>query len=147
VSGAGRSREVVLLGQGRFPAARDPRLASWIGELLGALAPAHDSFAVRLVGDRAMRAFNRDYRGVDKTTDVLSFSGAGGADARHLGDVVISVPQAVRQAAEAGHSVARELRQLVLHGMLHCLGYDHERDDGEMRRLERRLRRRWLGAP
>jgi probable rRNA maturation factor len=145
VSGSGRSREVLLLGLGRFPAARDRRLASWVEALVAEMAPNHDSFAVRLVGDRTMRAFNRDFRGVDKTTDVLSFPGQGGADGRHLGDVVISAPQAVRQAGAAGHSVARELRILVLHGLLHCLGYDHESDGGEMERLERRLRRRWLG--
>lgn len=136
--------EIVLLGQGRFPAARDRRLAGWIGEVAGELAPEHDSFAVRLVGDRSMRAFNRDFRGADKTTDVLSFPGEAGPDGRHLGDVVISVPQAVRQAREHGHAPSREIRRLVLHGLLHCLGYDHERDGGEMEQLERRLRRRWL---
>jgi probable rRNA maturation factor len=56
------------------------------------------------------------------------------------------VPQATRQAEVAGHSLARELRILLLHGVLHCLGHDHETDDGEMDRLERRLRRRWLDA-
>ncbi|MCM2269846.1 MAG: rRNA maturation RNase YbeY [Thermoanaerobaculia bacterium] len=138
--------EIVLLGQGRFPAVRDRRLAGWIEEVARELAPEHDSFAVRLVGDRSMRAFNRDFRGADKTTDVLSFPGEAGPDGRHLGDVVISVPQAVRQARENGQAPSREIRRLVLHGLLHCLGYDHERDGGEMERLERRLRRRWLRA-
>ena len=57
---------------------------------------------------------------------------------------MISVPTARRQARAAGHSAERELRLLLLHGVLHCLGYDHETDEGEMERLERRLRRRWL---
>lgn len=137
--------EVLLIGQARFPALRDRGLGEWIAKLVGELAPGHDSFAVRLVGDRTMRAFNRDFRGADETTDVLSFPGESGPDGAHLGDVVISVPQAARQARGRGHRLAGEVRLLVLHGLLHCLGHDHERDDGEMERLERRLRRRWLG--
>jgi probable rRNA maturation factor len=138
--------EVVLLGQGRFPALRDRGLRDWIARLAGEVAGGHDSFAVRLVGDRTMRAYNRDFRGQDKTTDVLSFPGDRGPDGAHLGDVVVSVPQAARQARERGHRLSREVRLLVLHGLLHCLGHDHERDRGEMDRLERRLRRRWLAA-
>lgn len=144
MSGEDGSPEIVLLGQGRFPAARDGRLAGWLGEVARELAPRADSFGVRLVGDRAMRAFNRDYRGVDRTTDVLAFPGGSGAEGRHLGDIVVSVPRAAAQARERGHALGRELRLLILHGLLHCLGYDHERDGGEMERLERRLRRRWL---
>ena len=120
------------------------------------------SCGVRFAGDRAMRRLNREFRGIDSTTDVLSFPGdAGGPDAGgpdgggpdaggpdtggHLGDIVISVPAARRQAAAAGHDPARELRILLLHGVLHCLGHDHEVDGGDMERLERRLRRRWIG--
>ena len=143
---ASGAREIVVAGLGRFPAVSDRRLSAWLDELVAELAPGHSSFAVRFVGDRAMRALNRDFRGKDATTDVLSFPGGPTPDGNHLGDVVISVPQAERQAAEAGHSTARELRTLLLHGVLHCLGHDHERDGGEMERLERRMRRRWLGA-
>jgi probable rRNA maturation factor len=74
--------------------------------------------------------------------------GAGGrpsaAGAFHLGDILISVPAARRQAAARGWSVQHELEVLLLHGLLHCLGYDHETDGGEMERLERRLRRQWV---
>lgn len=62
----------------------------------------------------------------------------------HLGDIAIAVPTAERQARAAGHGLERELRTLMLHGLLHCLGYDHEADDGTMERLETRLRRQWL---
>lgn len=62
----------------------------------------------------------------------------------HLGDIAVAVPTARRQAAERGHGAGTEIRLLVLHGLLHCLGYDHERDGGEMESLERRLRRRYL---
>jgi probable rRNA maturation factor len=115
-----------------------------LGELLAGLAPGAASFTVRFVGDRTMRALNRDYRDIDRSTDVLSFPGAETPEGRHLGDVVVSVPCARRQAAENGHALAVELRVLLLHGLLHCLGHDHERDRGEMERLERRLRRRWI---
>jgi probable rRNA maturation factor len=139
-----RRAEVEISGLGRFPAARAARLAPWLERLVAGLAPDHDSFAARFVGDRTMRAWNRDYRGQDRTTDVLSFPGERTPDGRHLGDVAISVPQAARQAAAAGRPLARELRVLLLHGVLHCLGHDHETDDGEMAALERRLRRRYL---
>jgi probable rRNA maturation factor len=138
--------EISIAGLGRFPGAADRDLESWLARLVAALAPGWDSFAVRFVGDRAMRDLNRRFRGLDGPTDVLSFEGASGPDGRHLGDVVISVPYARRQAVAGGRSLAVELRVLALHGLLHCLGYDHEADDGEMARLERRLRRRFLGA-
>jgi probable rRNA maturation factor len=94
---------------------------------------------VALVPDARVRALNRQYRKKDKATDVLSFP----ADERgHLGDVVIAAGVARRQARDAGHSFPTELRVLALHGLLHLLGYDHERDDGRMARAERRLRRR-----
>lgn len=101
---------------------------------------------VAFVSDRAMRELNRRWRGKTGTTDVLSFPAeqdeferAAGAT---LGDVVISVEQAERQAAEHGLDFDGETAQLILHGLLHLCGYDHERDAGEMNALERRLRRR-----
>lgn len=145
-SAAPRAAEIALVGLGRFPGARDPALGAWLAEVVAQVAPGYDSFAVRFVGDPAMRALNLDFRALDKTTDVLSFPGEHGPDGRHLGDVVISVPTAKRQAESAGHPLATELRTLLLHGVLHCLGHDHESDDGEMERLERRLRRRFVNA-
>jgi probable rRNA maturation factor len=135
---------VELAGRSRFAVARGPDLPRWLQGVVRELAPEAASFAVRFVGDREMRRLNRVFRGKDATTDVLSFPGDASPEGRHLGDVVISVPQAVRQAAELGHRPERELRLLLLHGVLHCLGHDHESDDGEMGRLERRLRRRFL---
>jgi len=137
--------EIAIQNPNRYPEAAAYRVRPWLGELLGALAPEAASLGVRFAGDRALRRANRAFRGKDRATDVLSFPGARGPEGWHLGDVLISVPTARRQAAAAGHPVARELKVLLLHGLLHCLGHDHETDGGTMDRLERRLRKRLLG--
>jgi probable rRNA maturation factor len=99
--------------------------------------------ALVLTGDAPVRRLNARYRKKDKPTDVLSFPGPGG-DAG-LGDIVISVETAEKNARTLGRTLPQELDVLALHGFLHVLGYDHETDDGTMDRLERRLRRRLLG--
>lgn len=121
------------------------RLAEWLGPLVAAIAPAASTLTVRLTDDVEMRELNRRYRGRERTTDVLSFAGEETPEGAHLGDVVISLPVAARQAREAGHELAMELRELALHGVLHCLGHDHETDGGEMAALESELRERWIG--
>lgn len=97
---------------------------------------------VLLTGDREIRRWNRDYRGKNRATDVLSFPAAEveGGPAATAGDLAISVETADRQASEQGHILAEELKVLMLHGLLHLAGYDHETDDGTMARRERRLR-------
>ena len=101
---------------------------------------------VAFVSDRLMRELNVRWRGKRGTTDVLSFPAAQDEFERlgglTLGDVVISVEQARRQAAEHDLSFETEVEQLILHGLLHLCGYDHETDAGEMNRLELHLRRR-----
>ena len=101
---------------------------------------------VAFVSDRVMRELNRRWRGKSRTTDVLSFPSAQTdfeeAGEPMMGDVVISVEQAARQARENGLTLDQEIAQLILHGVLHLCGYDHETDEGEMNRLELRLRRR-----
>jgi probable rRNA maturation factor len=111
------------------------------------VAPADGAgVTVAFVSDRVMRGLNWRWRGKRGTTDVLSFPAGQDefekVEGVTLGDVVISVEQAARQAVEHGLSFENELEQLILHGVLHLCGYDHERDDGEMNRLELRLRRR-----
>jgi ssRNA-specific RNase YbeY (16S rRNA maturation enzyme) len=226
LAAAPRLRVEICDAKGRPAAAAAPGLGRWLQQAAPALA--RGAVTLALVGDARMRALNREYRGKDYATDVLSFpadapdpdgpgapgqglniaagAAAGGAldqgreDRReagrrqgaradtgsgpgrheghargraargnemaasrqqrgvppasvhghaaaraavaHLGDVVIAKGVAARQAREAGHSIATELRVLALHGLLHLLGYDHERDRGEMGRVERRLRRR-----
>jgi len=112
-------------------------LAAWLAA--AAPAGARGEVTIGLVTDARVQALNRRHRGMNRATDVLSFP-AGERDV--LGDIVIATGVARRQARDAGHTLAVELRVLALHGLLHLLGYDHERDDGRMARLERRLRRR-----
>jgi probable rRNA maturation factor len=99
---------------------------------------------VLLTGDATMRDLNRRFRGKDKPTDVLSFPASNLAQNRtknqEKGDLAISVETALRQSAEQGHALAVELKVLMLHGLLHLAGYDHEIDAGEMQRRERSLR-------
>lgn len=95
--------------------------------------------------DDAMRPLNRDWRGKDRTTDVLSFPQPERPGGRALGDVVVSVDAAERQARERGHRLEAELLRLLVHGYLHLLGYDHERG-AEDARLMRREERRLLAA-
>ena len=111
------------------------------------VVPAADAgVTVAFVSDRAMRRLNNQWRGKVGTTDVLSFPAALAefekALGLTLGDLVISVEQAARQASEHGLGFEDEVKQLILHGLLHLCGYDHEADNGEMNRLELRLRRR-----
>ena len=99
------------------------------------------SATIAFVSDVSIRRLNRQFRGVDKATDVLSFP-AGDADKSNLGDIAISVETAARQAKENGLAFDEEVAQLILHGLLHLCGYDHETDNGEMNRLEVRLRKK-----
>ncbi|WP_121989217.1 rRNA maturation RNase YbeY [Nitrospira lenta] len=96
--------------------------------------------SIDLVGDARMRRLNHQYRKKDRTTDVLAFAmrESGSPVSALLGDVVISVPTAQRQAKEGGRSLSEELAWLLVHGVLHLCGYDHERSDAEARRMKRR---------
>jgi rRNA maturation RNase YbeY len=115
--------------------------------LLRALGEAHAELTVSLVDDAEIQQLNRAYRHADRPTDVLAFAMREGArapgDEPVLGDVVISLETAARQARRRGLTLADELRALLLHGVLHLLDYDHERSAAEARRMqamERRLR-------
>ena len=137
----------VIVMDGRGLAVRADRLRRWLVEV--APRSARGELALVLVSDQKMRSLNLKFRGVDRVTDVLSFPLCGdetsiasrSAGERYLGDVVIATGVAARQARNAGHRLGIELRILALHGLLHLLGYDHERDNGEMTRLEVKLRR------
>ena len=116
-------------------------LGPWLTKI--APAKARGDVTIALVSDRRMHALNRQFRGRDYATDVLSFP----SDERgFLGDIVIATGVAKRQARDAGHTINTELRVLSLHGLLHLLGYDHETDGGKMARVEAKLRRK-AGLP
>jgi len=101
-------------------------------------ARAKGDLSIAFVDDDVMRGLNKRFRRKDKTTDVLTFP----ADAPLLGEIVISIDQAKRQAVDEKHSLATEVRYLIVHGVLHAMGYDHETDDGEMNAMELKVRRR-----
>lgn len=111
--------------------------------VLKELDKENEDVTIGFVSDQRIQRMNREFRGKDRPTDVLSFPGANDDLAgRSLGDVVISAETAARQASENGLSFEQEIAQLVLHGLLHLAGFDHETDGGKMNRLELRLRRR-----
>ncbi|GMR23260.1 MAG: rRNA maturation RNase YbeY [Acidobacteriota bacterium] len=119
-------------------------LERFLAEVASTLGAAEASATLALVGDARIQKLNCDFRGHDEPTDVLSFRAARYEDdPGYLGDIVVSVDTASRHAKRRGSNLRRELKVLSLHGFLHLLGYDHEKDDGEMRRIEYRLRRRF----
>ncbi|TKB77565.1 MAG: rRNA maturation RNase YbeY [Nitrospira sp.] len=128
-------------------AVRQTILAHLAERLLSAVGESRSELSLELIGDRRMRRLNREYRKKDRPTDVLAFPireavmPHGVPPVTHmLGDVVISLPTAVRQAEEAGRSIDDELTMLLVHGVLHLCGYDHERNPREAARMARRER-------
>lgn len=122
-----------------FDQARLDQLAQAI---LSDVGEASAELGIMFVGDQRMRGLNRRYRGKDRTTDVLAFAmrEASHSSVGLLGDVVIAVPTAIRQAKEAQRSLDEELTVLLVHGILHLCGYDHERSEKEAHRMHRRER-------
>jgi len=115
-------------------------------EALKSIGAKKPNVTIVFVGDDAIRELNRRFRGKDYATDVLSFPCAAEPFERenrsHLGEVVISVQRAAAQAQNNRLSFENEVKQLILHGLLHLCGYDHKTDNGEMNHLELRLRKR-----
>jgi probable rRNA maturation factor len=115
-------------------------------QALQAIGAEDRQATVVFVSDAAIRKLNRQFRGKDYATDVLSFPSQAESfetDAKaNLGEIVISLDRAQVQAKESGLTLANEVEQLILHGLLHLCGYDHETDNGEMNRLELKLRKK-----
>ena len=137
---------IEVVNRQRRVAVDGERWRGFAAAALEKIGAGEQAATVVFVSDRAMRALNGKFRGRNATTDVLSFpveqadfERVAGAT---LGDLVISVERAAKQAAENGLTLDEEIAQLILHGLLHLCGYDHERDGGEMNALELRLRRR-----
>jgi probable rRNA maturation factor len=127
----------------RLPSTRT--LARFLAEAQAAVR-LRGQVTVLLTRDATMRDLNRRFRGKNKPTDVLSFPTANLIQSQEKGDLAISVETARRQSVEQGHALGVEIKILILHGLLHLAGYDHEADAGEMQRRERSLRAR-LGLP
>jgi probable rRNA maturation factor len=133
----------VLPKDQRIPSART--LARFLSKAQAAVR-LKGEVTVLLTTDAAIRKLNRNFRGKDRATDVLSFPAEGIGAEEIAGDLAISVPTALKQAVEQGHPLATEIKVLMLHGLLHLAGYDHETDTGKMARREGLLRAR-LGLP
>jgi probable rRNA maturation factor len=120
----------------------------FLGKVFKAIPEIADrSATVAFISDRRMKELNQFFRGKNSTTDVLSFphesdTFADDEDKDFLGDIVISAEQAERQAKENGLTLDNEIQQLILHGLLHLCGYDHETDGGEMDSMELKLRKK-----
>ncbi len=113
---------------------------------LRAIGKTQQDATIVFVSDEAIKKLNRQFRGKDYATDVLSFPTEAEPfeieNRSHLGEVVISIQRAAAQAKRDGLSFSNEVAQLILHGLLHLCGYDHEADNGRMNRLELRLRKK-----
>ena len=130
----------------RLEGVEDPVGVEAIAErALDVLGLSEAELSIVLCDDGFIHPLNRDYRGKDRPTDVLSFPQREGEESDPddpvLGDIVLSVERARAQAAERGHPLETEMRVLLVHGILHLLGYDHEADDDaeEMEAEERRI--------
>jgi len=128
--------EIARLGSGqKFPSLRLKKIALAILPLVD---QADAELSVVLIGDAEMRKLNARYRGKDYPTDVLSFPlDSSGPVPRLLGDVIISVETARRQARQQGRALEQELTTLLIHGIVHLLGYDHERSPRDARLMKR----------
>ena len=146
-TGTTRSSPDPLIIFARAPRAlRRRELSAFAAELCANVAGGR-RFCCLVTDDAELQRLNREFRGKDAPTDVLSFPALDAeADDAALGDIAISVERAGEQAQRCGHDVNTELRVLLLHGLLHLLGYDHEGDRGKMRRVEGRWRQQ-LGLP
>ena len=118
---------IIILNRQRKRRVRTKSFERLLGELAGRYRLVEPEVSLAFVGERAIQTLNRRFMKKDRPTDVLSFPlGEKGPDGKfYLGDIVIAVPVAFRQARAKGHSLDRELRLLAIHGFLHLLGYDH----------------------
>ncbi len=115
--------------------------SAFAAKAIEAIGKHGSSATIAFVSDRKIRKLNHQFRNIDKATDVLSFPAADEAET-NLGDIAISVETAAAQAKDNGLTFDNEIAQLILHGLLHLSGYDHETDHGEMNRLEMQFRKK-----
>jgi rRNA maturation RNase YbeY len=138
---------VFVKSQVRLMQVNRPLVESLASTILSTMGESSSELSLTFVGDRRMRRLNRRYRRKDRTTDVLAFAmrdATASLSSRRipgpLGDIVIAVPTAERQARRENRSFEEEVAVLLVHGILHLCGYDHERSESEARRMHRRER-------
>jgi probable rRNA maturation factor len=137
---SGRRRGMTIDVSGKAPGVSRSELRAWARAALRHLQLTQAELSLALVADATIHALNRRYRGKDKPTDVLAFPLADEVQPSLLGDVVISVETASRQARRRGHPLREELQVLLVHGILHLAGYDHEVSRSEAVRMRRKER-------
>ena len=144
-------RRIPVLNRQRQFRINRKAVALFCAEVLHSLKLPHPALSVVFVRSREMCSINSQYRGKDYATDVLSFAyeGVREDDMPFIGEILIAPEVAVRQAVRYGTAPEKEIRKLLVHGILHLLGYDHETDKGQMNRIQARLVRRkfFLPAP
>jgi len=125
---------------------REHSIGELVRKLCAKLAPQAKGISISYVDDRGMRKLNRIHRGINKTTDVLSFPASPEkGEFHHLGDIVISLETAEKKAKRFDVSRRRQVEALIIHGFLHLCGKDHEKDAGEMMALQETLEKELLG--
>jgi len=131
--------KVYIKNQQRLIKVDQQRIKSLLRKALRLLRLRKSELSILLVNDRRMRILNRQYRGVDRTTDVLSFPQIAHSSQKFvLGDIVINLHKAKRQAAEYGLTVNEEFKKLLIHGLLHLIDYDHEKSRYHKKRMEKK---------
>lgn len=136
-------RPTIILER-RVPGLSERKLAEFVAEACSSLR-LRGAATVLITSSRSMRMLNARFRGKNRATDVLSFPGPAFVE-EFAGDIAVSLDIAARNARTLRHKVCDEVRILVLHGLLHLAGYDHETDNGKMEKREKALRRK-LGLP
>lgn len=139
---------IEVVNQQRYKRIDRKRWEEFARQAMQKVAKEHEGVTIAFVSNRKIRELNKRFRKLDKTTDVLSFPTDNDNDRFSdssnpmLGEIAIAVERAAEQASENGLEFDQEIAQLILHGLLHLCGYDHETDNGEMNRLELQLRRK-----
>ena len=137
---------IELINRQRARKINAKRWREFAEQALQTIDSTKQSVTIVFVSDAAIKKLNQQFRGKNYATDVLSFPTKSEDfetdNQSHLGEIVISVERAAAQAKENGLTFSNEVEQLILHGLLHLSGYDHEADNGEMNRLELKLRKK-----
>lgn len=138
MDGKRKELEITIINDQKLHRIRNDVYRRFVGSIIRESGMKADQLSIFFTDDNGMRKYNREYRHEDRTTDVISFP-AGEKNMEgliNMGDIIISVPTAFRQARRAGWSMEKEIKKLLVHGLLHLAGFDHETDRGTMKEME-----------